>query len=85
MMESAGTMCAFNEIDSFKIPLTFPPGVQEVEFLGVDHVAAIVLSADVVCIEPDICGPSLTQFEAPSGDKISKKSRISLIYSQLHI
>ena len=83
MRESAGA--TFNEIDSFTIPLTFPPGVQEVEFLGDNEVAAIILSADVMCIEPNICGPSLTPSEVPSGDVISNKSIINLIYSQLHI
>ena len=73
MRESAGG--SFNEIDSFIIPLTFPPGVQEVRFVGDDEVAAIILSADVICIEPDICGPSPAPSEVSSGDiKSNNKS-----------
>ena len=77
MRESAGG--TFSEIDSFTIPLTFPPGVQEVRFVGEDEVAAIILSADVVCIEPDICCPSLTPSEVSSGETIcNDKSRLGL-------
>ena len=68
MRESAGA--TFSEIDSFTIPLTFPATVQEVEFLGDDEVAAIILSADIICIEPDICGPPLTPSEVSSGDTL---------------
>ena len=55
MRDRAGT--GYNEIDQFVIPLIFPLGAQEEVFEGQREVANITLSAEIVCLERDICGP----------------------------
>ena len=60
----------YSEIDRFVIPLNFPPGAQEQMFVGQRAVATITLSADIVCLEPDICGPLPNPSELSSGTHI---------------
>ena len=56
-----------NEIDTFLIRFTFPPGAQNQEYLGERQAATVTLSADITCVEPEVCGPFPSPSELPSG------------------
>ena len=59
-----------NEIDTFMIRFTFPPGAQNQEYIGERQAATVTLSADITCIEPNVCGPFPSLSELPSGQTI---------------
>ena len=59
-----------NEIDTFEIVFTFPPGAQNQEYVGQKEAATITLSADITCIEPEVCGPFPSPSDLPSGKTI---------------
>ena len=54
---------SFKEIDTFDITATFPSDNQERVFTGNRDIAAIILTYDLICIEPNASNTTVASSE----------------------